>query len=145
MPAVRDPLSVDYDPAVRRVLLAAIRERSRGNRRGARTFIYSPPRSFSRPDRGGRTADERAFTRAVYYQVRKVPENAGIDPYWSVKITWGKIGRRGGRWGREAWVRVYAYGRGRRHAERKVPASQRWSVPGQVAPSQSLPGARIDS
>lgn len=144
MPAVRDPLSVGYDTAVRRVLLAAIRARAAGNRRGAHTFIKSPARSFTRLDRGGRTADERAFTRAVYYQVRKVPEQLGQRPDWSVRIRWGKIGRRGGRWGRECWVRVFAYGRGYRHASR-LPGSERWAVPGEVAAMQSLPGARIDS
>lgn len=144
MPAVRDPRSVAYDPVVRRVLLAAIEARK--NRRPAEFFVSSPPRDFQFPDKGGLTKDERAFTRSVYYQTYRVPVNEGLDPEWSAKIAWGKIERRGTRWGRAARVRLYRYGYGYRHAAK---SGQPWITDaggGSFADGsrRSAPGARID-
>ena len=144
MPAVRDPRSVAYDPLVRRVLLAAIEARQQ--RKAAESFVYSPPRDFQFPDKGGLTKDERAFTRSVYYQTYRVPINDGVDPDWSARLTWGKIERRGGRWGRGVKVRLYRYGYGVRHAQK---SGQPWITDaggGSFADGsrRSVPGARID-
>lgn len=144
MPAARDPLSVAYDAMVRGVLLAAIE--ARRERKAAEAFVPSPPRDFrDRLDKGGRTPDERAFTRSVYYQTYRMPINEGSDPDWSARITWGGIERRGRRWGRVARVRLYRYGYGRRHAEQR-PAWITDTGGGSFAEGtrRSVPGARID-
>lgn len=135
MPA-RDPLSVAYDQRVRRVLLRAIV--ARRENKAVPVFVASPPASFRRLDRGGRTAHERAFTRSAYYQVFKVPRNAGELPTYSLKLTWGPIAFRHGRWGRVVRVRLYRYGSGYRHAQSRP----QWITD---ETRRSVPGARIDS
>lgn len=134
---VRDPLSVLYDQRVRRVLLRAIL--ARRDRQGVPVWVASPPAEFRRLDRGGRTAHERAFTRSAYYQVFKVPRNAGELPYWSLKLEWGPIRYRHGRWGRTVQVRLYRYGSGYKHASQH----EQWSAPDSTM--RSVPGRRIDS
>jgi len=92
-------------------------------------FIVSPAAQFGNLDRGGLTASERAFTRAAYYLVvqgpRQIARAQGATdaeiyaaPEWSLKLTWGKIENRGGRWGRSVGVRLYARAAGRRHTAR---------------------------
>lgn len=131
MPGVRDPLSVAYDSRVRRVLLRAIV--ARRDRRGVPVFVASPPAEFRHLDKGGRTRHERAFTRSAYYQVFKVPRNAGELPMYSLKLVWGKAERRSGRWGRTVQVRLFRYGSGYRHAQDRpqwISDDSRRSVPG---------------
>ena len=151
MPAVRDPLSVTYDAMVRRVLLAAMREGTRvvnGRRRPriAAVFVESRPAAFRSLDKGGRTKYERAFTRSVYYQLYKVPINQGMDPDWSPRLDWGKIERRGTRWGRVVKVRLFMYGvRSARAAQKRGTwitdeGLGTWAA----GTRRSLPGARID-
>jgi hypothetical protein len=74
-------------------------------------WISSPRAEFRSRDRGGRTAHERAFTRAAYYQVQKVPHNLGQVPDWSLKLTWGSDGdrrlSRPGHLARPVMVRVF--------------------------------------
>lgn len=135
MPGVRDPLSVAYDPRVRRVLLRAIV--ARRNRRGVPVWVASPPAEFRRLDRGGRTAHERAFTRSAYYQVFKVPRNTGELPMYSLKLEWGKITFRHGRWGRTVQVRLFRYGSGYKHAQQHA----QWITD---EARRSVPGNRID-
>ncbi len=118
MPAVRDPLSVRYDRTVFRILRGAVEAHSR--RRGVATFVASPPAEFRALDKGGRTAHERAFTRAAYYRVVKVPEHLGQPQWWSLRLTWGPIERRGSRWGRTVQVRLYRYRRAA-YAVRRAP------------------------
>ena len=108
----RDPLSERYDVAVRRSLLAAIRARPWAGR----AFVASPGREFRNVDRGGRTAHERAFTRSAYYQVVKVPLNAGRPQEWSLKLEWGPIERRGSKYGRTVRLRMFTYRSGSRYA-----------------------------
>jgi hypothetical protein len=145
MPATRDPRSVAYDGAVRRVLLAAIE--ARRERKAARSFVFSPIGDFrDRLDKGGLTPDERAFTRSVYYQTYRVPVNDGVDPDWSARITWGKIERRGGRWGRSVSVRLFRYGYGHRRA---VKGGRPWITDmgtgsWREGSRRSVPGARVD-
>lgn len=138
MPGVRDPLSVAYDGRVRRVLLRAIV--ARRDRKGVRVFVQSPPAEFRHLDKGGLTHHEREFVRAAYYQVFKVPRNAGEMPMYSLKNPkWGPIENRGhGRWGRTAQVRLFRYGSGRRHAER----NPQWITDDS---RRSVPGNRIDN
>lgn len=112
----RDPLSVDFDPAVRRALNEA---RRKAPPRSVVRFVASPIAEFRDLDKGGRTYHERAFQRSAYYQVFKVPRNEGVPPQWSLKVTWGKIERRGGRWGRTVRLRLYQYGRGYSHIGRQ--------------------------
>ena len=119
MPFERDPLSVRFDGPVRACLLEAAGKKPP---RTAERFVSSPVAEFRAPDKGGRTAHERAFQRSVYYQIFKVPRNEGIAPAWSAKVTWGKIERRGTRWGRAVRVRLYQYGRGYAHVAAR-PAS----------------------
>ena len=83
----RDPLSVRYDAATWHVLLRAIAA-SRG-RRGVQAWVASTRGELRRPDAGGRSAHERAFTRSVYYRAFRTPVNLGMTPEWSVKLTWG--------------------------------------------------------
>ena len=104
----RDPLSVKYDIPVRRALNAAVEAHAR--RRAAEVWVPSPPvQLFGQLDRGGRTPNERAFTRAAYYQVREVPKLAGEPIYWSLQLRWSPVYNRRGRWGRICYVRLRRY------------------------------------
>jgi hypothetical protein len=89
-------------------------------------------------DRGGRTVNERAFTRAAYYPVYAVPRAAGELPLWSLKLAWGPIERRGDRYGRVVTVRLFRYASGYRHASQS--ASQYTAGQG-----RSTSGDRIDA
>ena len=115
MPAKRDPLSERYDIPVRRALEAAVAAHAR--RRGAQVWVNSHPAHYRNPDRGGRTVEERAFTRAAYYQVREVPKLAGEPIYWSLQLAWSPIYKRSGnRWGRIVTVRLRRYYSGARYS-----------------------------
>jgi len=122
----RDQHSRAYDAYARRALNAAVRSHH-AKGRGVKVFIVSPAAQFGHRDRGGRTVNERAFTRAAYYLVVQVPRQlararggttADAKPDWSLKLTWGRIENRGGRWGRSVGVRVYRRAAGRRHTAR---------------------------
>lgn len=130
----RDPLSVRYDGAARLALHRAIIAQRSG--KGVRVRINSPGPELRRLDVGGLTAHERAFTRACYYPVFKVPRNAGVKPRWSLKMTWDKgWARKGDRYGRQVTVRLYRYGAGRRHAEKHaqwITNDAARATPGQV-------------
>lgn len=94
------------DRAARELLLAAIAARpGKGS-----LFVSSPPAQFRELDRGGRTKNERALTRAVYHQTSAEPRR------WSARLTWGPIERRGVRWGRVVKCRAYLYRSGLRHS-----------------------------
>jgi hypothetical protein len=113
----RDPLSVAYDGAARRALHMAIIAHRTG--RGVKVRIVSPGPELRRLDVGGLTQHERAFQRACYYPVFKVPRREGLIPKWSLKVTWAKgWERRGSRYGRTATLRMFRYGSGYRHASR---------------------------
>jgi hypothetical protein len=115
MGAQRDPLSVRYDVPVRRALEAAVEAHKR--RRGAQVWVNSHPAHYRSPDRGGRTVEERAFTRASYYQVREVPKLNGEPIYWSLQLSWSPIYKRpGNRWGRIVTVRLRRYYSGARYS-----------------------------
>jgi hypothetical protein len=114
MPAQRDPLSVRYDVPVRRGLEAAVAAHKQ--RKGAAVWVASQPVHFRSTDRGGRTVEERAFTRAAYYQVREVPKLAGEPVYWSLQLQWSPIYKRGSRWGRIVTVRLRRYYSGARYS-----------------------------
>ena len=83
----RDPLSVRYDGVVWGVLNRAAR--ASVHKAGVRVWIASPRAEFRARDRGGRTAHERAFTRAAYYKVWREPINEQRIPDWSLQLTWG--------------------------------------------------------
>jgi hypothetical protein len=108
----RDPLSVRYDRSARRALLAAIRAWRAGGKTATAWIASEPPSQFRNLDTGGRTGSERAFTRACYYQVFKIPRNLGVRPQWSLKLTWGPVERRGSRYGRTVTLRMFRYGSG---------------------------------
>ena len=101
----RDPLSVAYDGYVRQVMIRAAR--ASRNQQGVRVWVASP--RSSRPDAGGRTSHERAFTRSAYYLMWRVPINAKTIPEWSLKVTWGEATRSSssGRVARAATVRLF--------------------------------------
>jgi len=109
--AQRDPLSVAYDGQVRRVLIQAIR-RQRNKQAGLIVWIASPRGQFRQLDRGGRTQHERAFTRSAYYQVFKVPYNAGEVPDYSLRLDWGDERRASshGRLARPVRVTLFPFG-----------------------------------
>jgi hypothetical protein len=114
--AERDPLSVRYDRSARRLLLAAISARPRG----AAMFVHSPGPQFRELDTGYKfrlTANERAMTRAVYYQVKQEPR------HWSAVVDWLRIENRHGRWGRQIRVRLVRYGSGYSHASKRPGSS----------------------
>lgn len=132
--AQRDPLSVDYDGMVRDILILAIR-RHRNHQRGPIAWVASPRREFRQLDRGGLTAHERAFTRAAYYQVFKVPRNQGAPVHYSLVMEWDKTRRLPaprGQVARAVRVQIYKYGR-----------SPRGGTSGYAF--QSTPGDRIDT
>ena len=85
-------------------------------RRGAQVWVASQPVHFRNTDRGGRTVEERAFTRAAYYQVREVPKLNGEPIYWSLQLSWSPIYKRRGRWGRIVTVRLRRYYSGARYS-----------------------------
>lgn len=113
MPATRDPLSVLYDGVVRQAAVRAARL-SR-ERRGVLLHIASPRAEFRRLDKGGRTAHERAFTRAAYYLIFKAPINAGQVPVWSLKLDWADdlAASSAGRLARPVVFRLYPRGSAR--------------------------------
>lgn len=122
----RDQHSRQYDGYARKALLGAIRSRAAGGR-GVRVFVVSPAAQFGNRDRGGLTVNERAFSRAAYYPVQQVPRQLarakglgreGAVYVWSLKLAWGKLENRRGRWGRTVGVRVFPYRAGRRHVAR---------------------------
>jgi hypothetical protein len=122
----RDPLSARYDTAARRALVAGIRA-WRAGRGSVRVFIVSPGPQMRDLDRGGRTRNERAFTRACYYHVIQVPRQQararGLPTYearidWSLKLTWGPVENRGGKYGRQARLRMFTKRGGHRHVKR---------------------------
>ena len=109
MGARRDPLSVRYDGVVRDLMIRAARAHRDG--RGVQAWIASPRGEFRSRDRGGRTAHERAFTRAAYYLVFRVPLNRGQVPAWSLRLSWGDDAERRasshGRLARPVQVRLF--------------------------------------
>ena len=134
MPQPRDPLSVRYDGVVHGIILRAGRASRTG--RGVQAWIASPRGEFRARDRGGRTAHERAFTRAAYYLIFKNGGEPGRSG-WSLKLTWGTDKDR----------RASAYGKlARPVLVRLCPSSQAepsaadWVGTGR----QSVPGSRID-
>jgi hypothetical protein len=116
MVAKRDPRSVKYDIPVRRALNAAVDAHAR--RRGIRVWVNSHPAHYRSVDKGGRTVEERAFTRACYWQVREVPKHLGEAPRWSLQIVWSPIYKRSSnRWGRVATLVL-----------RRASSGRRWSM-----------------
>jgi hypothetical protein len=134
--APRSPGSARWDTRARYALNRAVEAHAVNG--AARVFIHSPGPQFRRLDRGGRTVNERAFTRAVYYPVYAVPRALGELPVWSLKLEWGPIERHGDRYGRTAAVRLYRYASGYRHASGQ--ASQYTAGQG-----RSTAGDRVDS
>jgi hypothetical protein len=114
--AVRSPGSARWDRRARYALNRAAEAFAIGQ--PAKLFIHSPGPQFRSLDRGGRTANERAFTRAAYYPIQAVPRAMGELPVWSLKLSWGPVERRGDRYGRVVSVRLFRYGSGYRHASR---------------------------
>ena len=118
----RDPLSVRYDAAVHRLMIRAIR--AQRQRRGVQAWVVSPGRDLRRPDAGGRSADERAFTRAAYYLVFRLPLNVGAVPAWSLRLSWGEDDElrpsARGRVARPVRVRVWPRGKARVPADREL-------------------------
>jgi hypothetical protein len=110
----RDLLSIGYDTASRRALVRAIRKRPAGHQ----IFVQSPGREFSDVDPGGRTRHERAFTRSLYYHVVQIPRRQNVPQEWSLRLRWGKIENRGGRYGRRVELRMFPASAGYRHVQR---------------------------
>ena len=137
----RDPLSVRYDPVADWAVMRAIRASRSG--RGVVLWIASPRGDFRRTDRGGRTADERAFTRACYNLVTHEPvkvmrRDGGPGPQWSLKLAWGSEREPSGA-GRDARpVRVRVWPR----SQARVKRGTSW-LDGHGF-GRSEPGRRID-
>jgi hypothetical protein len=107
--AERDPLSVRYDGVVHDLMTRAARAHRNG--KSVQAWIASPRGEFRHRDKGGRTAHERAFTRAAYYLIFRTPIREGRAPDWSLKLTWGPdTGRKAssaGRLARPVQVRLF--------------------------------------
>ena len=134
------------DLTVRRALLAAIRRHQDNPRRPRTTdlWIHSPASQFRDLDAGGMTANERGFTRSVYYQTWRVPINEGVPVEWSARLYWGKLEQRGGRLGRHVRLRLFRYRSGVRHVERTIARGDQWREDIEGGYTRSVPGARID-
>lgn len=128
MPFERDPLSVRYDPTVRQVMLRAIR--ASRDRRGVQAWVASSRYELAHKDAGGRTAHERAFTRAAYYLVWRVPLNMARIPDWSLRVQWGTDAElrpsSSGRMARPVRLRIWPRATGRRYAY-DLPAGKQWA------------------
>jgi len=140
---------VSYDPAVTRILGQAVRNHQRdpGKPRATTVFIPSPIREFTRRDRGGCTRHEREFTRAVYYRTWREPINDGRKPDWAPVLLWGPIERRGRRWGRTVYVRLFIHGSKSERAARGKGRSGQWRLDEGTWRSggrRSVPWDRID-
>jgi hypothetical protein len=145
----RDPLSVRYDGTARQVLGRAIR--ASRHRKGIQAWVSSTSGELRSPDGGGRTAHERAFTRAAYYYVWREPLNYGRIPDWSLKVTWGPDAElrpsARGRMARPVRVRIFPRRgpRGGREHAYALPASEQWArndalkSGGQGSPWQRFP------
>jgi len=131
--AVRDPLSVHYDAVVHDLVLRAIW--ASRQRRGVLAHVASPRAEFRHPDRGGRTAHERAFTRSAYYLIFGNRGDRDRQSGWSLKLTWGEqLGASSnGRLARPVTVRVYPRDQAR-------VTGPRWAE----GAGRSEPGHRID-
>lgn len=115
MPPKRDPLSIQYDPAVSQLLIRAAAAGRHG--KSVVAWIASPRAEFRNRDAGGRTQHERAFTRSAYYAmkggrpVHRGDVYTGDPPAWSLKLTWGEDTERRasshGRLARPVLVRLY--------------------------------------
>ena len=149
MPYERDPLSIRYDATARQAVMRAI---SAGrNRRGVQVWVASTTRELGSPDAGGRTAHERAFTRAAYYLVWRAPINAGRIPDWSLKLTWGPDSAlqpsSAGRMARPVRLRIFPRRgpRGGREHGHGLPRPRQWAgnpdlqSGGQGSPHQRFP------
>jgi hypothetical protein len=118
---VRDPRSVEWDDAMRPILIAAIR--AMRQRKGVVVWVASPRDQFRNKDGGGRTQEERAFTRCAYYWTWSVPNTAGVPRDYSLKLTWGDSLQPSshGRRARACRVRLYKAGQGKRQ-----PGAKEW-------------------
>ena len=134
--AQRDPLSVEYDPIVRRVLILAIR-RHRNHQSGVLAWVPSPRRQFRHLDRGGLTKNERAFTRSAYYQTQKVPRNAGQPELYKLTLEWQDRREPSGR-------RLARPVRVTLHSSRNASRHRSLGPDGAWRGFRSAPGARID-
>ncbi len=122
-PAQRDPLSVRYDTAARRVLLASIRKQQSGRPGWTYIWVASPGHEVRDLDPGGLTRHERAFRRSLFYPVVQIPRRMYQPQQWSLRTEMvDGFTRRGSRYGRWCRVRIYRYGSGYRKVARS-PAS----------------------
>jgi hypothetical protein len=114
---VRDPRSVEWDPFMRPILAQAVR--AHRQRKGVVVWVASPRAQFRHKDAGGRTAEERAFTRAAYWPVFGLPHKMGVPMVWSLYLTWGSQleSSSHGRRARAVRVRLYAKGDARPRRE----------------------------
>ena len=87
VPYERDPLSVRYDPHARSLISRAIAAHATHGRpvwvRGALALQHG-----TAEDTGGRTRDERALTRALYYDQRIHKPSRRYPGDWSLQIEW---------------------------------------------------------
>ena len=139
MPA-RDALSVQMDNQAREVLMMA-RQRLRNKQRGLLVWIPSPRSQFRRTDKGGLTATERAWTRACYYLIFKVPRNTGQPVHYALTMDWDLARREpssNGRLARPVRMTLHKYGT-------RGPGGGKMPPPGTWTGFQSTVGNRIDS
>ena len=137
----RDPLSVEMDTQARQVLMIA-RQRLRNKQRGPLMWIPSPRSQFRRTDKGGLTATERAWTRACYYLIFKVPRNNGQPVHYSLTMDWDLSRREpssNGRLARPVRMTLHKYGTRGPGGGKMPPPGSGWIG------FQSTPGNRIDS
>ena len=95
------------------MMIRAIRAMRNG--KGVLVWVASPRHQFRDKDGGGRTAEERAFTRAAYWQVWGLPRKTGTPMHYSLKLTWGLelVPSSHGRRARAVQVRIYPRGKAR--------------------------------
>jgi hypothetical protein len=113
-----DPLSVLYEDDTRLILDRLYAARMTGGTARTIAYIASPP--FAMPDDydGSLTVQERAFTRALYRDLKT------RRPRRSIRLDWAGESLPG--LGRPVTISFFTASAARRYAER-LPAAQRWS------------------
>jgi hypothetical protein len=119
----RDPMSVRFDPAARRLIGRVIARFEAHQENPA----LSPWQDVSVPnlafdfgrDKGGLSVTERAFLRALYYdsRIHQLTARAKPDARWSLKAEWDQPPLIPGT-ARGLRVRVFRDTQGARHAKR---------------------------
>jgi hypothetical protein len=117
MAYARDPLSVLYDDDAQVVLDRLYGVPMRGG--AARTIAYIASPFLSGADAGGLTAQERAFQRAVYWQLKRRRPSRSIRTDWSDDNVPGL--------GRPVTITMFTLSAARAWSEKHASSRPRWA------------------